>query len=83
MKYLIIASLFIATQSWAFAEADREMCVYVNYGDSREMVIPQDKIFMLSSGKLVPASRLMPGMLLVDPSGNPIPVNTVSPQECP
>lgn len=56
----------------------QEGMLYVVFGDKQEIIVTPDHVFLLATGKFIQAGKLKPGDQLVDESGNPIPILTVS-----
>ena len=52
--------------------------VHLVYGDSAEIIVTTDHLFLLSNGQLIQASKLVPGDLLASPDGGSATVQTVS-----
>lgn len=53
--------------------------VYIHHGNARSIIVTPDHVFLLSSGKLKRANRLVPGIdQLVSADGEPVPIHEVS-----
>jgi hypothetical protein len=79
MPKLNWSAIDVSFSSGTGPDGHQSAMIFIHHGDSTQTIVTPDHIFLLSTGKLKRADRLVPGQdFLVSEEGKAVPINEIS-----